>query len=120
MSSLLTSPSAPDLEEVRTWLERMIKALKFAELIVAVLALLVRMRDINFELTKQLAQFRRARPRSETLERHERQLLLPLADLVLAPARPGAPGEPPKRRRKKRQRGACGGRAALPAHLPRV
>ena len=48
----ITSPTAPDLEQVRTWLQRMITALKFEELIVAILALILRMRDINFELTK--------------------------------------------------------------------
>jgi hypothetical protein len=74
----ITSPYAPDLGEVRVWLERMIAALKFVELVAAILALIGRMRDANTELTKQLAGLRPKRPRSETLERLERQLLLPL------------------------------------------
>ena len=52
----------------------MIAALRFVELVAAIVALIGRMRDINTELVKQLAQLRRARPRSETLERLERQL----------------------------------------------
>jgi len=60
----ITSSSVPDLAEVRTWLETMIKALKFVELVVAILALIGRMRDINLDLVKQIAHARRARPRS--------------------------------------------------------
>ncbi len=64
-----TSPFTPDLAELRTWLEQMVAAMKLVELVVAVLALIGRMRDINLELTKRLAQLTRKRPRSETLER---------------------------------------------------
>ena len=56
----------------------MIRALSFVELVAAVLALIGKMRDVNTELIKQLAHLRRARPRSETLDRLERQLALPL------------------------------------------
>jgi len=77
----ITSPYAPDLAEVRVWLERMIAALKFVELVAAILTLIGRMRDVNTELAKQLANLRRKRPRSETLERLERQLMLPLLGL---------------------------------------
>jgi hypothetical protein len=119
--SPITSAQSPDLAQVRTWLERMVTALKFAELIAAVLMLVTRMRDLNTQLTRQLAQSRRARPPSETLARIERQLLLPLFGLSATP--PKAPPEDskaPEPKRKKSRRGRHPGRALLPAHLPRV
>ena len=42
----VTSTFAPDLEEVRAWLGKMIAALRFAELVAAILALIGRMRDL--------------------------------------------------------------------------
>ena len=95
----ITSPYAPDLEQVRAWLKKMITAVKFVELVAAVLSLLGRMRDINTELTKQLAHLRRARPRSETLERLQRQLVLPLVPVLAATAARPADALPRKRRR---------------------
>src|SRR5580658_5982027 len=80
----ISSPYSPDLSEVRAWLERMVRTLKFVELVAAVLALVTRMRDINAELLRQLTHLRRKRPRSETLERLERQLVLPLEGTVAA------------------------------------
>jgi len=74
----ITSPYAPDIAHVRAWLERMIKAVRFVEIVAAIVSLVTRMRDLNTELTRQLAQLRRKRPRSETLDRIERQLVLPL------------------------------------------
>jgi hypothetical protein len=84
----ITSPYAPDLGQVRAWLETMIKALRFLELVAAVLALIGKMRDANTELVKQLAHLRRARPRSETLERLERQLVLPLGAIAAVSVAP--------------------------------
>jgi hypothetical protein len=55
----------------------MVEQLAFTRLIAAVVALVVRLRDLNTELTKQLAHLRRARPRSERLRALEGQLLLP-------------------------------------------
>ncbi len=78
----VTSAFAPDLDEVRAWLEKMIAALRFVELVAAVLALIGRMRDINAELVSQLAVLRRKPPRSETLDRVERQLVLPLVTVA--------------------------------------
>ncbi len=117
MKQTPTSPYAPDLEELRAWLQKMAAAMKLIELIAAVLALITRMRDINLELTKRVAHLTRKRPRSETLERLERQLLLPLPGLVPA-AKPVAKSPEPDE--KKRRRGGGGGRGAFPAHLPRV
>jgi hypothetical protein len=114
MPPTITSPSVPDLAQVRTWIEKMIKALRFVELVVAILALIGRMREINLELTKQIVNFRRARPRSETLRRLEAQHVFPF---MLEGSQPSKPDKPkPKASRK----GKHPGRAALPAHLLRV
>ena len=109
---MITSPSVPELAEVRAWIEKMIKALRFVELVLAVVALIGRMRDINLDLMKQIVQFRRARPRSETLRRLEAQQVLPF---MIEGARPAKPPKP-----KQSRKGRHPGRAALPAHLPRV
>lgn len=108
----ITSPSVPDLAEVRAWIEKMIKALKFVELVAAILALLVRMRDLNLDMVKQIAHMRRALPRAESLRRQEAQQTLPF---TIEGARPADPDKP-----KKSRKGRHPGRAALPAHLPRV
>jgi transposase len=114
----VTSAFAPDLDEVRAWLEKMIAALRFVELVVAVLALIGRMRDINTELVRQVTHLRRRRPQSETLERLERQLILPGIKVVLAtPGKPAMEGEAD---RKQRRHGKHPGRSAPPAHLPRI
>src|ERR1700719_2518058 len=93
---LITSPSVPDLDDVRAWIEKMIKALRFVELVIAVVALIGRMRDINLDLMKQIVQFRRARPRSETLRRLEAQQLLPF---MIEGARPAKPKKPKQSRK---------------------
>ena len=111
----ITSPYAPEVGEVRAWLEKMIRALAFAELVAAIVALIARMGAINAELTKQLAHLRRKRPRSETLERLARQLALPLDGTVRAVVVPTRATDEKKRRRNRHP-----GRAALPGHLPRV
>ena len=86
----ITSSSAPDLDEVRAWLEKKIKALQFVELVAAVLALIVRLRDLNLDLVKQIAHLRRARPRAESLRRLEGQQSLPFKDEAPA-AKPDKP-----------------------------
>src|SRR5271154_4758499 len=85
---MITSPSVPELAEVRAWIEKMIKALRFVELVIAVVALIGRMRDITLDLMKQIVQFRRARPRSETLRRLEAQQVLPFMIEGARPAKP--------------------------------
>jgi len=117
----VTSAFAPDLEQVRAWLQKMIAALRFVDLVTAILALIVRMRDLNTELVAQLAHLRRARPRSETLERLERQLVLPIDGLAvphISKSNTETPsGDDDK---KKGRRGRHPGRSAPPAHLQRV
>lgn len=121
--STITSPHAPDFAELRAWLEQMIKALRFVEVVAAVITLVTRMQGINAELTKQVSGLRRKRPRSETLERLERQLLLPFLKMVKATrARPenendGADETTPA---KPNRKGKHPGRAALPLHLERI
>lgn len=127
----VTSPYAPDVEDVRQWLEKMIKSLRFAELVVAVVAFITRMRDMNTELTNRLAELRRKRPRSETLRRVEGQLLLKFAVIVPviededpepespAPSDGSTPGAAGGGAPKKKRLGHHG-RAALPTHLERV
>src|SRR3974390_3398271 len=95
----ITSPYAPDLGQVRAWLAQAIRALKFLELIAAVVALVTRMGEINAELVKQLANLRRKRPRSETLRRLEGQYALPFPGLVTSTSRSSREqGTKPKRR----------------------
>jgi transposase len=119
-SSKVTSPYAPDLAEVRAWLEKMITALRFVELVLAVLALITRMRDINTELVRQVEHLRRRRPRSETLERLERQLSLPLPQAGVVAGKPGTEPTNSEPKPKRSRRGRHPGRAGFPAHLPRV
>lgn len=114
----ITSAQLPRLDEVHTWLQKMIAALKFAELVVAIVALIRRMSDFNTELTKQLANLRRKRPRSERLEWVERQLAFAFPGLVTSAHKPGT--DESKTREKKSRRGIHPGRAPLPPHLPRV
>lgn len=114
----ITTPYAPDVEQVRTWLGQMIKALKFVELVTAIVTLITRMRDLNADLLKQLTNLRRKRPRSETLERLERQLVLPLVGVVPVVIR--KPADTTGNDNKPRRKGKHPGRAALPAHLERV
>ena len=61
----LTSPLVPDLAAVRTFITEMVAKGAIVALIEAILGLLTRMRDLNTDLVRQLAQSRRARPHSE-------------------------------------------------------
>lgn len=114
----ITSHHDPDLAEVKSWLERMITAVRFAELIVAIVSLIARMRDLNLELLRQLAHLRRARPKSEKMRRLEGQLALKFGPD--APQVESKDDSAPKPKGKPSRRGKHPGRAALPAHLPRI
>lgn len=120
----ITSAHAPDVEDVRQWMEKMIKAMRLYELVAAVIALITRMRDVNTELTKRVADLRRKRPRSETMKRIERQLAFAFAALAAkgnerpAPADQGATDAENKEKRSRR--GRHPGRAELPTHLERI
>lgn len=112
----ITSPYAPDLGEVRAFLERMIRTLQFVALVHAVLAFVTRVCEINGELSKKLAYLRRRRPRSEVLKRLERQLPL-FAPGAAASAKAEEQKAAPE---KKSRKGRHPGRRAPPAHLERV
>ncbi len=113
----ITSPHDPDLAEVKSWLDRMITAVRFTELVVAILSLIARMRDLNLELLRQLTHLRRARPKSEKMKRLEGQLAFEFVGET--PQGESGDDEKPKKEKQSR-RGKHPGRAALPAHLPRI
>ena len=113
----ITSPYAPDLGEVRAFLERMIKAAQYVALVHAVLAFIARVCEINAELSKKLAYLRRRRPRSEVLARLERQL--PLFGVPASAAPKSAEQKTPAPEKESRK-GRHPGRAKPAAHLERV
>src|SRR5690606_14779787 len=115
---LVTSASAPDVEQVREWLERMIGLARFADIVCAVIALITRLRDLNTDLTKQLSDLRRARPKSETLKRLEGQLSFSFAEPFEQPAQEASANREGKPR--KSRKGRHPGRQRLAEHLPRV
>lgn len=88
----------------------MMIGLRFLDLAVAIIALITKMRDLNLEMQRRLAHLQRARPKSETLARVERQLAL---GFILPAAQ--KPAKKPKKRAQHHP-----GRGKLPAHLPRV
>jgi transposase len=116
----ITSPYAPDVAQVRAWLEKMIRAMRFVEIVTAIVAFVSRMCEVNGELTKKLAELRRKRPRSETLDRLQRQLALPLDGLVDAAPPPAEPQPSADSGHERSRKGRHPGRAAPPAHLERV
>jgi hypothetical protein len=96
------------------------KLVELVELVAAVIALITRMRAINLELTKRVAHLTRKRPRSETLERLERQLVLPLMGLAASAVAKKTTSTQPDQLRDKKKRSRGGGRGAFPADVPRV
>ena len=118
MPTRITSPYAPDLAEVRAWLQDMVRSLRFVELVTAIVAFISRMCEVNGELTKKLGELRRARPRSERLEWLERQLALPFEAMAAGPDA-AVSGEAAAKRNQSR-RGRHPGRSPLPAHLERI
>jgi transposase len=115
----VTSPYSADMEGVRAWFWEMVKAARFVEMLAALIALLSKMRDINLDLNKRIVDMRRKRPKSETMKRLGRQLLLPfMTRAAAAGAADAKPDDKPKE--KKSRKGRHPGRAKLPAHLERV
>ena len=109
----ITGIYQPDVERVRTWLRKMVAEGRFVELVVAVIALIERLRDLNTELMKSVAHLTRKRPPLERLRRVEEQLVFGFAEDVESGR---------KKKRKKRgsgRRGKHPGRRPLPEHLPR-
>jgi transposase len=109
----ITCTYQPDVERVRAWLKRMVAEGRFIELIVAVVALIARLPDLNTHLMKRMAHLTRKRPPSEKLRRIERQLAFDFIEKVVSERKKNE-------RKRKRRRGPHPGRRPLPAHLPRV
>lgn len=116
----ITSAIDPDLAAVRKFIEDMIALGAVAALVAAIVALLVRMRDLNTELMKKLASKSRKRPPNEAM----RRLQMELPFLCAPAANDATPPVLPDGKKPKKKRGAKKptphGRSLLPAHLPRV
>jgi transposase len=117
----ITSAIDPDLGAVQKFITDMIAKGTITALVAAIVALLVKMRDLNTELMKRIASKTRKRPPNEAMRRL--QMELPL--LWTPPANDGKPATPPPQGDKRpNKRGAkqptAHGRPKLPAHLPRV
>ena len=115
----ITSALAPDLDAVGRFIQEMLARGAIAELVVAVLALLGRMRDLNTELMGKLASKSRKRPPNEAMRRLQVELPFLLAAAANDGAKPAVPdGKKPKKRGAKSPKPH--GRPLLPSHLPRV
>lgn len=108
--------TGPDMGEFRAWMGKMIATVRFAELVAAIVALVIRMRDLNTELVRQVATLRRRKPPSEKLARVEAQLVLAFPGLVA----PTPKAREKKDKNKSKNRENHPGRGLLPAHLPRI
>ncbi|HEY4220969.1 MAG TPA: IS66 family transposase [Myxococcota bacterium] len=113
----ITSALAPDLQAVKTFITDMIAKGAIAMLVMAIVALLVRMRDLNGELMRRLASNSRKQPPNEAMRRLQMEL-----PFLCAPAANDAKPAPADDKRKKRgaKRPTPHGRPHLPTHLPRV
>ncbi|TMJ17166.1 MAG: IS66 family transposase [Alphaproteobacteria bacterium] len=114
----ITSPIDPDLGAVRKFIEEMLQKGAVAGLVAAIVALLMKMRDLNTELMKKLASKSRKRPPNEAMRRLQMEL-----PFLCAPAANDAKpevsdGKKPKKRGAKKPK--AHGRPMLPSHLPRV
>jgi transposase len=114
----ITSALAPDLEAVKAFITDMIAKGAIAALVAAVVALLVRMRDLNGELMGRLASGSRKRPPNEAMRRL--QMELPFLCAPAANDAKPAPAVDPKRNKRGAKKPTAHGRPRLPAHLPRV
>jgi len=115
----ITGAIDPDLGAVRKFITDMLAQGAVAAMVAAIVALLVRMRDLNTELMKRLASKSRKRPPNEEMRRLQMEL-----PLVLGPAANdgGTPAPAPEKKPKKRgaKNPTPHGRPVLPAHLPRI
>lgn len=115
----ITSALAPDLEAVKKFIADMIAKGAIAALVAAIIALLVKMRDLNSELMKKLTERKSSKhPPNETM----RRLQMELPFLVTAAANDAKPAPPQDKKPNKRgaKEPTAHGRPKLPAHLPRV
>ena len=116
----VTDTYAPDVEQVRQWLQGMVAKGRFLELIVAVVSLIARLRDLNTELMKGMAALKRKRPPSETLRRLENQLAFAFIEKVVRGSTEAMADDEEKKKKRRRRRPRHPGRRTLEEHLPRV
>jgi len=114
----ITSSIDPDLGVVKKFIEEMIAKGAIAALVTAIVALLVKMRDLNTELMRKIASTSRKRPPNEAM----RRLQMELPFLCAPPANDATPARNERNKRKKRgaKQPTPHSRPKLPAHLPRV
>jgi transposase len=117
-SPAITSAVDPDLDAVKKFIGDMIAKGAVAVLVAAIVALLVKMRDLNLELMRKLAQKSRKRPPNEAIRRL--QMELPLLWAPAANDTKPAPAEDKKPKKRGAKKPTPHGRPKLPAHLPRV
>ena len=113
----ITSPIDPDLGAVRKFIAEMIAKGALVALVAAIVALLMKMRDLNMELMAKLASKSRKRPPNEAMRRLQMELPF-LCAAAANDSRPPIPDKKPKKRGAKKPK--AHGRPNLPAHLPRV
>ncbi len=114
----VTSAVDPDLGAVSKFITDMIAKGAIAALVAAIVALLVRMRDLNVELMRKLASKSRKRPPNEAMRRLQVELPFLCAPAVNDAKPAPATGKKPNKRGAKKP--TPHGRPLLPAHLPRV
>jgi hypothetical protein len=109
-----------DLEQIRAWFQKMIAAAKFGELVSVVVALIIRMRDANTELRKQINQLQRKRPKAETLACVEEQTAFAFMTADSKTPRTRPVKKDGRKGRTESRKGLHPGRASLPDHLERI
>src|SRR5260370_8221937 len=114
----VTSAVDPDLGAVSKFITDMIAKGAIAALVAAIVALLVRMRDLNVELMRKLASKSRKRPPNEAMRRLQVELPFLCAPAVNDAKPAPATGKKPNKRGAKKP--TPQGRPRLPAHLPRL
>ncbi len=122
--------AAPDLGRIRRFIVEAFREGAVAVVVSTILALLTRMRDLNHELTRQLAWKNRKHPASETLRRLQLELPFVVQGQLEKSANDTtgadddgahADGDGQKKRKKRGPKNRdAHGRPELPEHLPRV
>lgn len=115
----ITNVLEPDFGAIERFIGDMIARGAIAALVASIVALLVRMRDLNTELLRKLASKSRKRPPNESLRRLQMEL-----PLLMTPAANDGATAPPPKDKTPNKRGPKNrhehGRSKLPAHLPRI
>ncbi|MBV9187575.1 MAG: IS66 family transposase [Acidobacteria bacterium] len=114
----ITSALSPDLEAVKKFIADMLARGAIATLVTAIVALLVRMRDLNTELMRKIASASKRRPPNEAMRRLQMEL-----PFLCAPAANDAKPTPavgPEHKKRGAKKPTPHGRPQLPAHLLRV